>query len=198
MEAYRTLIDVLAKLPGIGRRSAERMAMRLVLERDTLLPELVGALERARSAVASCERCGALTGADRNPCRCCTSTTRDGRTVCVVEEPDDVIHLERSGGFQGRYHVLMGKFSPAKGQSPASLRIRSLLERVRDEKFEEVLLALSTDMEGDATAAFIVEALKGTGVRVTRLAWGLPADSGIGYSDAVTLARAIRGRVREL
>ena len=190
-------MDVLAKLPGVGRRSAERMAMRLVLNREVLIPELVQALEAARSSVACCQRCGGLTVVGENPCRYCVSPSRDARTVCVVEEPDDMMQLERSGAYRGRYHVLMGKFSPMKGDSPASLRIRQLLERVRDESFEEVLLALSTDVEGDATAGFIIEALKGSGVTVTRLAFGLPADSGIGYSDPVTLTRAIRGRIKE-
>ena len=115
--------------------------------------------------------------------------------LCVVEEPADIISIERSGGFHGRYHALMGKLSPAKQTGPSDLRLRALAERVARGGVNEILLALSTDMEGDATAGYIGELLKPLGVRITRLAFGLPADSGVGYSDPLTLKRAISGRI---
>ena len=123
---------------------------------------------------------------------------RDGSVVCVVEDPGDIAMIERSGGFNGRYHALMGRLSPMKGQGADSMRIEPLLQRIEDEHFSEVILALSTDVEGDATAALIADLLKDSPVRVTRLAFGLPAGSGVGYSDPVTLARAIRGRTTDL
>ena len=124
----------------------------------------------------------------------CTDATRDGTVVCVVEEPADIVSIEASGAFRGRYHALGGKLSPARRMGPERLRLSELVARVREEGVSEVLLALSTDMDGDATAGYVAEVLKGAGVKVTRLAFGLPADSGIAYSDPLTLKRAIAGR----
>jgi recombination protein RecR len=191
------LTRCLARLPGIGRRSAERMAMKLVRDRDGLLRDLVAALQQADRDVRCCSRCGALTAVDADPCGTCTSALRDAAVLCVVEDANDVVSLERSGGFNGRYHVLGGKLSPMKGDGPADLRIQSLVGRVREESFREVVLALSTDVEGDSTAHYLSELLEPEGVQVTRLAFGLPAGSGITYSDPVTLAKAMAGR-REL
>ena len=132
--------------------------------------------------------------AGRDPCDTCTDATRDGSVVCVVEEPADILPIEASGAFRGRYHALGGKLSPTRHMGPEKLRFAELVDRVAREGFTEVLLALSTDMEGDATAGYAAEVLKGTGARVTRLAFGLPADSGIAYSDPLTLKRAIGGR----
>ena len=191
-----TLIRALARLPGLGRRSAERAALALVRRPEPLLDDLVLALQQARQNVRCCERCGAFTTVDANPCALCTDASRDDALLCVVEEPGDILSIERSGGYQGRYHALMGKLSPAKQTGPAELRLQALAARVAaGGQVREVLLALSTDMEGDATADFIAEMLRPRGVRVTRLAFGLPADSGVGYSDALTLKRAIGGRM---
>jgi recombination protein RecR len=197
MEVLERLIACLAKLPGVGRRSAERMAVRLARNGD-LAGVLMNALGEVRESVCCCSRCGSLTGADLNPCRLCTSAGRDGTVLCVVEDPGDIAIMEKSGGFNGRYHALMGRLSPMKGQGRDGMRLKSLLARIDDERFGEVILALSTDVEGDATAAMIADMLKDRPVRVSRLAYGLPAGSGIGYSDPVTLARAINGRVPEL
>ncbi len=191
------LEGILAKLPGFGRRSAARAALALVREPVRLLEPLAAALATARATVCCCSRCGAFTLRDRNPCDLCTDATRDGEIVCVVEEPSDIVSIESSGAFAGRYHALGGKLSPARRMGPEKLRFAELADRVRAEGFREVLLALSTDMEGDATAGYVAELLKGTGVRVTRLAFGLPADSGIAYSDALTLRRAIVNRVAQ-
>lgn len=189
------LIRALSRLPGLGRRSAERAALALVRRPDPLLDELIQTLQQVRQNVRCCDRCGAFTAVEANPCGLCTDTARDDALLCVVEEPGDILSLERSGGFKGRYHALMGKLSPARQTGPAELRLQALAARVAAGKVREVLLALSTDMEGDATAGFIAEMLRPRGVRVTRLAFGLPADSGVGYSDALTLKRAIGGRM---
>ena len=184
----------LARLPGLGRRSAARAALALVREKERLLRPLVSALGVAEATVCCCSRCGAFTTRDADPCALCTDETRDGAQLCVVEEPADILPLEASGAFRGRYHALGGKLSPARRGGPEKLRLAELQDRVVRSGVREVLLALSTDMDGDATAGYIAELLRGTGARVTRLAFGLPADSGIAYSDPLTLRRAIRGR----
>ena len=193
--AVDNLIRALARLPGLGRRSAERAALALLRKPDTLLDALAAALREARAAVCCCSVCGGFTSCGQNPCVLCSDASRDDAVLCVVEEPSDIFAIERSGGFRGRYHALMGKLSPARQTGPAELRLRTLAERVGRGGAEEVLLALSTDMEGDATAGYIDELLKPLGVRVTRLAFGLPADSGVSYSDPLTLKRAINGRI---
>ena len=184
----------LARLPGLGRRSASRAALALVREPARLLRPLMDALGEAAANVTCCSRCGAFTTVERNPCVTCTDETRDGRILCVVEEPADILPIEASGAFRGRYHALGGKLSPVRHAGPEKLRLAELQDRVVREGVTEVLLALSTDMDGDATAGYVAEILKGTGAKVTRLAFGLPADSGIAYSDPLTLKRAIRGR----
>ena len=190
------LVRNLGRLPGFGRRSAGRAALALVREPDRLLEPLVLALRDAQANVCACARCGAFTVRGEDPCALCTDATRDGGVVCVVEEAADVVTIESSGAFRGRYHVLAGKLSPVRHCGPDKLRIAELKDRIAREGFGEVLLALSTDMEGDATAGYLVEALRGfpsaaAPVRVTRLAFGLPADSGVAYSDPLTLRRAI-------
>lgn len=185
----------LSRLPGLGRRSAARAALALVREKERLLKPLVSALQAAAETVCCCSRCGAFTTRDADPCAFCTDETRDGAQLCVVEEPADILPLEAAGAFRGRYHALGGKLSPARRQGPEKLRLAELQDRVVREGVREVLLALSTDMDGDATAGYIAELLRGTGAKVTRLAFGLPADSGIAYSDPLTLKRAIRGRL---
>ena len=187
----------LAKLPGFGRRSAARAALACVREPVRLLEPLAAALAAARRDVRCCSRCGAFTTVAHDPCETCTDATRDGSVVCVVEEPSDIVSIESSGAFHGRYHALGGKLEPAHRLGPDRLRLPELIDRVVKEGFREVLLALSTDMDGDATAGYVAEALKGTGVKVTRLAFGLPADSGIAYSDPLTLKRAIVHRIAQ-
>ena len=191
------LISCLAKLPGVGRRSAERMALRLVGGSDSLMRELIAALQEAEKTIACCSLCGSVTPTSENPCRLCVGKGRDDTVLCVVEEPSDIVALERSGGYRGRYHALRGRLSPMRGEGPNDLRLRALLERVDKGGFNEVILALSTDVEGDSTANFIAEQLRDRKVRITRLASGLPAGSGIMYSDPVTLAKALKGRVKE-
>lgn len=191
-----TLERALARLPGLGRRSAGRAALALLRDPERLLDPLVLALGDARENVCCCPRCGAFTVRGVEPCALCTDAARDGARVCVVEEPADIVTVEGAGAFRGRYHVLGGKLSPARRMGPERLRLGELKDRIAREGFAEVLLALSTDMEGDATAGFVAEALRdwpsaAAPVRVTRLAFGLPADSGVAYSDPLTLRRAI-------
>jgi recombination protein RecR len=194
MTAFERLLSAVGRLPGVGRRSAERIALRLVRDRDGLLSDLIAALVAAKEGLCGCSLCGSVTAVDRNPCRLCSDPSRDAGMLCVVEEPDDITLIERSGVFHGRYHALLGKISPMKGEGPGDLRLKSLVSRIEKEGCKEVLLALSTDVEGDTTAGFIQELLKGREIRVTRLAFGLPAGSGVRYSDPVTLGKAIQGR----
>ena len=188
------LTRALARLPGLGRRSASRAALALLREPEKLLDPLAWALRSARESVVCCSRCGAFTVRDENPCSLCTDALRDGSVICVVEEPADILTIETSGAFHGRYHVLGGKLSPVHRVGPDSLRFRELGERVVEENISEVLIAVSTDMEGDATAGYLAEFLAGSGAKTTRLAFGLPADSGVSYSDPLTLRRAINSR----
>ena len=185
----------LSRLPGLGRRSASRAALAIVREPGRLLQPLLAALRAAEGSVRCCSRCGAFTTVDCDPCATCTDETRDGHVLCVVEEPADIVSIEASGAFRGRYHALGGKLSPVHHLGPEKLRFAELRDRVVREGVTEVLLAVSTDMDGDATAGYAAEILKGTGAKVTRLAFGLPADSGIAYSDPLTLKRAIHGRM---
>jgi len=187
------LASALAELPGVGRRSAERMALRLA-SAPRLVEDLSAALAELRERVAVCSRCGNLTTRDRDPCLYCASPARDGRTLCVVEDTSDVATIERSGAFRGRYHVLGGKMAASRGQLLDPARVALLVERMRSEGFEEAILALSTDVDGDATAAYLAEKLKPLGVRLSRPASGLPVMSGIPYTDPVTLARALQAR----
>jgi len=184
----------LSRLPGFGRRSSSRAALALRRERERLAEPLLRALSDALARVRLCSRCGAFTADGADPCALCTDATRDASTVCVVEDPADIAMIEASGAYRGRYHSLGGKLSPARGDVPERLRFANLVDRVAREGFSEVLLAVSTDMEGDATAGYAAEILKGTGAKVTRLAFGLPADSGVAYSDPLTLKRAITYR----
>ena len=193
-ESLTRLIKVLSRLPGVGRRSAERMAVRIAIDQKSLVREMIEALQYVESNVSACDQCAGITLTSQNPCRICSDPRRDGHIVCVVEDPGDISLLERSGAFHGVYHALMGRLSPMKGEGPQQLRLQQLHQRIHTGGVTEVILALNSDMESDATAHFIEESLKDTGVRVTRLAFGLPAGSGIGYSDPITLSRALEGR----
>ena len=188
------LVAALSRLPGIGRRTAERMAMALVQDGRGLMRILANALLETDEGITCCERCGSVTLSGINPCDLCIKPRRDAHILCVVESPGDIMKIEQSGGFQGRYHALMGKLSPMHGTGAADLRVDKLLHRIANEGIEEVLIALGTDVESDATASYLKEVLAPRDVKVSRIAFGLPAGSAIEYSDAATLARAISGR----
>lgn len=196
LQPLDNLIHALSMLPGFGRRSSERAALALVRRPETLLDTLVRALNEARENVCLCSKCGAFTSHDADPCPLCTRADRDDTALCVVEDPADIHTLEASGAFKGRYHALMGKLSPGRQTGVGELRVAALMQRVRTEGTREILLALSTDLEGDATAGYIAERLRDSDVRITRLAFGLPCGSGIAYADPLTLRRAVSGRQR--
>jgi recombination protein RecR len=188
------LLAALEKLPGVGKRSAERMALALVQNRDGLARRLADALLAADEQVGSCSRCGSITVAGEDPCALCTEGRRANGLLCVVESPGDIIKIENAGGFNGRYHVLGGHLSPALGKGVADLRVNELLARLQPEAVQEVIVALGTDTESEATAGYLAEVLASRGVNVSRLAFGLPSGSAIEYADSVTLQRAIQGR----
>lgn len=187
-----SLIASLKGLPGVGPRSAERLALHLVQTDPASVRLLADCLVSAREKVAPCGTCGALT--ETQPCIWCADPRREARIVCVVERPTDVLAFERSGSFRGRYHVLGGKLSPLDGVGPEDLSIASLLRRIDEEGFEEMILALSGDVEGDATAHYLAKVVVRPRLRVTRLAQGIPAGAGLEYADELTLSRALEGR----
>lgn len=194
-EPIVTLTAALGKLPGIGPRSAERIALHLVQSETGAVKQLAEAITTARERIRLCSVCGALTEAD--PCAFCTDDRRDSSLICVVEQPTDILSLEKSASFKGRYHVLGGKISPLNGVEPEDLRIDGLEKRLQAEPVREVIIAIGTDVEGDATSYYLAKRFGSETVRVTRLAQGLSAGSGLEYADEVTLTRAIEGR-REL
>ena len=186
------LISALRHLPGVGPRSAERMALQLVQSPQEQSTELADAIREARKRTRCCSVCGSLTEAD--PCSFCTDDRRDDSLICVVEQPVDVLSMEKSGTFHGRFHVLGGKIAPLDGVGPEDLRISRLEERLTEGKVQEVVIALGTDVEGDATSHYLSQRLTREGLRVTRIAHGLPAGSGLEFADQLTLARAMEGR----
>lgn len=194
-EPVTQLVAALGRLPGIGPRSAERLALHLVQTEAGQVRQLAEALLAARERITHCERCGALT--ETQPCAVCADERRDPALLCVVERPLDILSLEKSGTFRGRYHSLGGKLSPLNGVGPEDLRIAELERRVPAESVREVILALSSDVEGDATGHYLAKRLAAFGVRVSRIAQGLPAGSGLEFADELTLSRALEGR-REL
>jgi recombination protein RecR len=199
MKHFLPLDDLIAafeKLPGIGKRSAERMAMAVVQSRDGLARRLANALLVADEQIGTCSSCGSITVTREDPCALCTDATRATGLLCVVERPGDIMRIEKSHGFKGRYHVLGGHLSPALGKGVADLRVSELLARLQPENIQEVILALGTDVESEATASYIADVLHSRDIAVSRLAFGLPSGSAIEYADSTTLQRAIQGRQR--
>lgn len=193
--AVADLAAALARLPGIGPRSAERIALHLVRSDPAVVRTLAEAMARARDRVRNCTLCGALSEGD--PCPICSEARREGATLCLVESPLDVLRIERSGAYRGRYHVLGGRLSPLNGIGPEDLRIAELERRLDEQSVREIILALGSDVEGDATAHYLLRRLAPRGIRLTRLAQGLPAGGGLEFADELTLSRALEGR-REL
>ncbi len=190
--ALENLQKQLKQLPGIGYRSAERIALHLLVEKPKLLPELVNALQSAASSVRRCQACGNL--AEGETCPICADERRSPTQVCVVENVPDLSAIERSGAYRGRYHVLHGKLSPIRGVAPEDLNLASLLARLQTGEVTELILALSNDVEGEATCHYLTERLPKSGVKVTRIGFGLPSGGGVLYADAVTLKSALEGR----
>lgn len=188
----QNLITLVAKLPGIGKRSAERIALHLLKTSPETSRNLAQAILETQSKIHNCSRCGNYT--ELELCEICAGTRRDQSTICVVEGPNDILSLERTGSFTGVYHALMGRISPLNGIDPEQLRIAALIERVQLEKPTEVVLALGAEVESDATVHYIAEQLQALGVPVTRIGLGLPAGSALEAADEVTLTRAMEGR----
>ena len=194
-EPINELLAALNTLPGIGPRSAERLALHLVQSEAGSVKQLAQAILHARERIRTCPVCGALT--ELVPCAICTDARRDASLVCVVERPVDIISIEKSGTYRGKFHVLGGKISPLNGVEPEDLRIADLEKRIGTEPIKEIILALGTDVEGDATSFYLAKRLVTKGVKITRIAHGLPAGSGLEFADELTLSRALEGR-REL
>jgi recombination protein RecR len=187
-----TLIGALSKLPGIGPRSAERIALHLVQTDADSVKHLAKVILEARERIRFCECCGALT--EKPLCDLCTDGRRDASLICLVERPVDIFSVEKSGTFRGKYHVLGGKISPLNGVEAEDLRIAELERRIDQGGIKEVVIALGTDVEGDATSYYLGKRLAREGLRITRIAHGLPAGSGLEFADEVTLSRALEGR----
>ena len=191
-EPMSRLIDELKKLPGVGSKSAQRYAFHILRGTDEDAEALAGAIREIKAALRLCSVCNNITDVD--PCDYCSSPTRNQRLVCVVEEPTNIAALEKGHGYHGVYHVLHGTLSPIHGVGPEHLRISNLLRRAESGGVDEVILATNPTVEGEATAVYLARQLKPSGVRVTRIATGIPAGSDIEYADEVTLQRAIEGR----
>ena len=194
-EPIQQLLAALNKLPGIGPRSAERIALYLLQSNPASVQQLAQSLLETRERIRTCPTCGALT--EQAPCAICSDARRDGSVICVVERPVDIFSIEKAGTYHGRFHVLGGRISPLNGVEPEDLRISELESRLATEPVKEVILALGTDVEGDATSFYLAKRLAAQGVKVTRIAHGLPAGSGLEFADELTLSRALEGR-REL
>ena len=186
------LVEELGKLPSIGQKTAQRLALHILRSPTEDSLRLADAIRAVKERVGLCGTCGNFS--DEDPCRLCADPQRDAALVCVVEQPGDVIAFERTGQFRGRYHVLGGALSPLDGTNPEDLRIRPLLERLRGDTVTEVILATNPNVAGEATALYLSKLLAPLGVRVTRIARGVPMGSDLEYSDQVTLARALEGR----
>ena len=191
-EPIQKLIDALESLPGIGPKSASRLAFYMLRAPDEQVQGLADAIATLKENIVYCSRCQNLSQTD--PCAICSDPGRDQHLVCVVEDPLDVVAIERTGVYKGLYHVLHGVINPVEGIGPEDLRVGSLLERLEREPVEEILIATNPNMEGEATAMYLARLLHPKGVRITRLARGLPVGGDLEYADEVTLSRALEGR----
>ncbi len=191
-EPVIALISALGKLPGVGPRSAERMALHLVQTDPAAVKQLADAILQARDKIRFCAVCGALT--EQSPCSICADPRRDAALICVVESAVDILSIEKSGTYRGKFHVLGGTISPLDGVEPEDLRIVELEKRLAHEPIQEVVIALGTDVEGDATSHYLATRLARKGLKISRIAYGLPAGSGLEFADELTLSRALEGR----
>ncbi len=188
----QALIDALSRLPGIGPKSAQRIAFYLIKSEDRDVEHLSDAITKAKATVRFCERCSNF--AETTLCHFCSDDRRDSTTICVVEESRDVVAIEKTGEFRGRYHVLLGAINPLDGVGPEQLKIRELLVRIEPESVKEVVLCMNPNTEGDVTSMYLARILKPLGVKVTRIASGLPVGGDLEYADELTLGRALEGR----
>ena len=194
-EPVSRLIEQFKKLPGIGTKSAQRLAFFILKMNETDAGQLAESILEVKRTIRRCSICNNLT--DIDPCQFCVAPARSDKMLCVVEESHNILPVEKTHSFNGRYHVLMGSLSPLKGVTPDQLAITSLLQRLQSRTVEEVLIATNPNVEGETTALYLSRLIKPLGIRVTRLALGLPMGSDLEYADEVTMAKAIEGR-REL
>jgi recombination protein RecR len=194
-ESLQQLIDQFKRLPGIGGKSAQRLAFHILRTPREDAEQLCDAIRQVKDRVTYCTICNNIT--DIDPCRICADDTRDRRSICVIEEPQNVNVIEKTGGHRGTYHVLMGAISPLSGIGPDDLKIKGLLARLTAGGVEEIILATNPTVEGEATAIYLARLLKPLGVRVTRIAMGIPVGSDLDYADDLTMTRSLEGR-REL
>ncbi|WP_028647867.1 recombination mediator RecR [Nocardiopsis sp. CNT312] len=188
----QNLIDELGRLPGVGPKSAQRIAFHVLASEDADVRRLAGALTEVKAKVRFCSVCGNI--AQEEQCRICRDARRDAAVICVVEESKDVVAIERTREFRGRYHVLGGAISPIEGIGPDDLRVKELMTRLADGQVTELILATDPNLEGEATATYLARLVKPMGLKVTRLASGLPVGGDLEYADEVTLGRAFEGR----
>ncbi len=191
-EPVARLIEALQRLPGIGPKTAQRLTFFLLKRPADEVRELSESLVAVKSRIVYCRTCFNVT--DEDPCRMCADPARDARLLCVVEEPNDLLAMERTGEYRGRYHVLLGALSPLDGVGPDDLKVRELLARIEAGALVEVILATNPNVEGEATALYLAKLLRPLGVRVTRIARGLPVGGDLEYADQVTLSKALEGR----
>ncbi len=191
-EPISRLIDELRRLPGIGHKSAQRIAFHLLRIPPEEARRLTSAIEEVKEKITLCSICNNFT--DRDPCRFCTNPARDRSVICVVEEPTNLVTIEKTREYRGLYHVLHGALSPIRGIGPEELKIKNLLERLRDGHVKEIILATNPNTEGEATASYLARLLKPLGVTVTRIAMGLPVGSDLEFADEVTMHKALANR----
>jgi len=191
-EPVARLVEALQKLPGIGPKTAQRLTFFLLKRPAEEVGELADSLIQLKARILHCSSCFNVT--EEDPCRICRDPARDSGALCIVEEPNDLLALERTGEFKGRYHVLLGALSPLDGIGPDDLKVRELLARLDASKVEEVILATNPSVEGEATAIYLAKLLKPLGIRTTRIARGLPVGGDLEYADEVTLSKALEGR----
>jgi recombination protein RecR len=194
-EPMARLIDELKKLPGVGSKSAQRLAFHILRSSEEDATALASAIHEVKASLRLCSVCNNITDVD--PCLYCSSATRNQRLICVVEEPTNIAAVEKTRHYNGVYHVLHGSISPIHGVGPEQLRISNLMKRVEDEQADEIILATNPTVEGEATATYLSGQLRRAGLRVTRIATGIPAGSDIEYADEITMLKAMEGR-REL
>ncbi|HEX3103019.1 MAG TPA: recombination mediator RecR [Terriglobales bacterium] len=194
-EPMARLIDELKKLPGVGSKSAQRLAFHILRSSEEDANALAGAIHEVKASLRLCSICNNITDVD--PCVYCSSATRNQRLICVVEEPTNIAAVEKTRHYNGVYHVLHGSISPIHGVGPEQLRISNLMKRVEDEQADEIILATNPTVEGEATATYLSGQLRRAGLKVTRIATGIPAGSDIEYADEITMLKAMEGR-REL
>jgi recombination protein RecR len=190
--SMKALIEEFSKMPGIGPKSAQRLAFYVLRSGMHDAKALAGAIIKVKESVRFCKVCNNLS--DEETCEICRSPSRNKSVLCVVEEPNDIVIIERSGNFSGLYHVLLGSLSPLDGIGPSDLKIEELVSRVRKERFKEIIIATDFNTEGEATALYIQKALKGCGARITRVAYGIPVGGDLEYADQATIIKAFEGR----